>query len=106
MTCQTRPTGLPELLVEVADLDAATRFSGEAIGLETVQRRDGERKAVWLGMDDSTALGLWPVETGGDKASWSGSPGCSEIPRSGPACRAQQADIACVSAPSRSSLGR
>lgn len=68
MTDGRRPTGLHELVLEVADLDAATRFYEEVIGLRIVQRWDDERKAVWFDMGDSTALGLWTVETGGDKA--------------------------------------
>ena len=64
----SRPTGLHELVLEVADLDASTRFYQDVIGLEVVQRWEGDRPAVWLDMGDSAALGLWPVETGGDKA--------------------------------------
>lgn len=63
-----RPAGLHEMVLEVADLDASTRFYQEVIGLEIVQRWGDDRLAVWFGMGDSAALGLWPAETGGDKA--------------------------------------
>lgn len=64
----TRPVGLHELVLEVADLAASTRFYEEIIGLQVVARWEGDRPAVWFDVGDTTALGLWPVETGGAKA--------------------------------------
>ena len=63
-----RPTGIHEMVLEVADLDAATRFYRDIIGLEVVQRWEGDREAVWFDMGDTAALGLWTRETGGAKA--------------------------------------
>lgn len=63
-----RPTGIHELVLEVADLDAATRFYTDVIGLKVITRWEEERKAVWLDMGDTVALGLWLPETGGAAA--------------------------------------
>lgn len=57
-----RPTGLHELVIEVADLDASTRFYEEVIGLRIVQRWGEERPAVWFELGDSAALGLWTAK--------------------------------------------
>ncbi len=65
---RTRPVGLHELVLEVADLTASTRFYEDVIGLTVVNRWQGDREAVWFDMGDTAALGLWPVETGGAKA--------------------------------------
>lgn len=67
-TAQSSPTGLHEMVLEVADLDAAERFYREVIGLPIATRWTDERKAVWLDLGDGAALGLWPVETGGAAA--------------------------------------
>ena len=64
----TRPVGLHELVLEVDDLAASTRFYQDVIGLNVVSRWEGDREAVWFDMGDTTALGLWPVATGGAKA--------------------------------------
>jgi len=64
----TRPVGLHELVLEVADLAASTKFYEEIIGLSVVTRWEGDRPAVWFDMGDTTALGLWTVEAGGAKA--------------------------------------
>ncbi len=58
-TVRVRPTGLHELVIEVADLDVSTRFYDEIIGLRIVQRWGEDRPAVWFDMGDTTALGLW-----------------------------------------------
>ncbi len=57
-----RPVGLHELVIEVADLDASTRFYKEVIGLLIVQRWGEDRPAVWFDMGDTTALGLWSTQ--------------------------------------------
>jgi catechol 2,3-dioxygenase-like lactoylglutathione lyase family enzyme len=54
-----RPTGMHEMVLEVANLDAATRFYEEVIGLRVVRRWGEDRPAVWFDMGDSAALGLW-----------------------------------------------
>jgi catechol 2,3-dioxygenase-like lactoylglutathione lyase family enzyme len=62
------PVGLHEMVLEVADLDAAARFYRETIGLPVITRWSGERRAVWLDLGDGAALGLWPAATGGAAA--------------------------------------
>ena len=62
------PVGLHEMVLEVADLDAAERFYRETIGLPVITRWTDERKAVWLDLGDGAALGLWPAATGGAAA--------------------------------------
>ena len=68
MDAAVRPIGIHEMVLEVANLEAATRFYRDVIGLAVVQRWEGERQAVWFDMGDSAALGLWTPETGGAKA--------------------------------------
>ena len=63
-----RPTGMHELVLEVADLAAATRFYEDVIGLVRLASWGSSRPAEWFDLGDSSALGLWPVETGGDQA--------------------------------------
>lgn len=59
---RVRPVGLHEMVLEVADLEASTRFYEEVIGLDIVSRWGEERPAVWFDMGDSAALGLWTVK--------------------------------------------
>jgi len=54
-------TGLNELVLEVADLDAASRFYSEVLGLP-VQTRSEER--VWVLAGDRTRIGLWTPQVG------------------------------------------
>ncbi|MGC4189837.1 MAG: VOC family protein [Thermomicrobiales bacterium] len=67
-TPRIRPTGLHEVVLEVADLAASARFYEDAIGLVKVASWRDDRLAEWFDLGDSAALGLWPVETGGAKA--------------------------------------
>ena len=61
-TPRVRPTGMHEMVLEVAVLDAAVRFYQDVIGLDVVQRWGEDRPAVWLDMGDSAALGLWTAK--------------------------------------------
>ena len=54
-----RPVGLHEMVLEVADLEASTRFYEDVIGLRIVSRWGDDRPAVWFDMGDTAALGLW-----------------------------------------------
>jgi len=65
---RTTPTGLHEMVLEVADLAVAERFYRDVIGLPVITRWEGERNAVWLDCGDTVALGLWTPETGGAAA--------------------------------------
>lgn len=59
--------GLFELVLEVADL-AAERFYREVIGLSVADRWGDDRPAVWLALGGEAFLGLWPRESGGERA--------------------------------------
>jgi catechol-2,3-dioxygenase len=54
-------TGLSELVLEVADLDAAARFYTEVLGFP-VQGRSEER--VWLLVGERSRIGLWTLQVG------------------------------------------
>ncbi len=60
--------GLFEMVLEVSDLAASEAFYTEALGLRVADRWDEEREAVFLSLGREGFLGLWPVETGGEKA--------------------------------------
>lgn len=60
--------GFFEMVLEVADLAASESFYAGALGLRVVQRWEDDRKAVWLALGREGFLGLWPEESGGDKA--------------------------------------
>lgn len=62
------PIGLFEMTLEVADLAAAEAFYRDAVGLPVVARWTDDRPAVWFGLGGQGFLGLWPVQTGGEKA--------------------------------------
>lgn len=62
------PIGLFEMVLEVADLAAAERFYAEELGFGVVTRWGDDRPATWLALGREAFLGLWPVETGGEKA--------------------------------------
>ncbi len=57
-----RPRGLHEMVLEVTDLEASTRFYEDVIGLRIVQRWGKDRPAVWFDMGDTAALGLWSAK--------------------------------------------
>jgi SAM-dependent methyltransferase/extradiol dioxygenase family protein len=56
-------TGVSELVLEVADLEAAERFYAEALGLPVVERWP-DREAIWLMAGGRTRIGLWRPQTG------------------------------------------
>ena len=56
-------TGVSELVLEVVDLDAATRFYTEVLGLPLVERWD-HREAVWVMAGERTRIGLWRPQVG------------------------------------------
>lgn len=60
--------GLFEMVLEVADLAAAEKFYVDGIGLKVAARWEDDRPAIWLALGGGSFLGLWPVETGGEKA--------------------------------------
>lgn len=62
------PTGMHEFVLEVQDLEVATGFYKDLLGLKVVDRWSGDRNAIWFDAGDSVAIGLWTPESGGDKA--------------------------------------
>ncbi|MDQ3779731.1 MAG: VOC family protein [Chloroflexota bacterium] len=64
----TPPIGLFEMVLEVADLAASERFYREVLGLPLANRWDDERPGLFLSLGGESFLGLWPRETGGERA--------------------------------------
>jgi len=60
--------GLFEMVLEVADLAASERFYVEALSLPVADRWGDDRPAVWLAIGREAFLGLWPRQTGGERA--------------------------------------
>jgi catechol-2,3-dioxygenase len=69
---ETRPAasiqGLFEMVLEVTDLAASERFYVHDLGLAIAERWGDNRPALWLTLGRESFLGLWPVESGGEKA--------------------------------------
>ncbi len=69
LAAQTLPTlGIFEMVLEVADLEQSERFYVGILGLHIADRWQGDRPGLWLSLGRESFLGLWPVETGGEKA--------------------------------------
>ena len=56
-------TGVSELVLEVADLEAAERFYADVLGLPVVERWP-DREAIWVMAGDRTRIGLWRPQVG------------------------------------------
>jgi catechol-2,3-dioxygenase len=56
-------TGVSELVLEVADLEASERFYAGLLGLPVVDRWPG-REAIWVMAGDRTRIGLWRPQVG------------------------------------------
>jgi catechol 2,3-dioxygenase-like lactoylglutathione lyase family enzyme len=56
-------TGVSELVLEVADLDAAEEFYSGVLGLPVVARWS-DREAIWVMAGDRTRIGLWRPQVG------------------------------------------
>ena len=56
-------TGVSELVLEVADLEAAERFYAGVLGLPVVERWP-DREAIWLMAGARTRIGLWRPQVG------------------------------------------
>ena len=56
-------TGVSELVLEVADLEAAERFYSGVLGLPVVERWP-DREAIWVLAGDRTRIGLWRPQIG------------------------------------------
>ncbi len=60
--------GLFEMVLEVADLGASERFYHGLLGLPIADRWSDDRPALWLALGREAFLGLWPRESGGERA--------------------------------------
>ena len=56
-------TGVSELVLEVADLEAAERFYSQVLGLPVVERWP-QRDAIWVMAGERTRIGLWKPQVG------------------------------------------
>ena len=56
-------TGVSELVLEVADLEAAVRFYTEVLELPEIERWE-HREAVWVLAGSGTRIGLWAPQLG------------------------------------------
>ncbi|MFN2615509.1 MAG: VOC family protein [Thermoleophilaceae bacterium] len=56
-------TGVSELVLQVADLEAGERFYSEVLGLPVVERWP-QRDAIWVMAGERTRIGLWKPQVG------------------------------------------
>jgi catechol 2,3-dioxygenase-like lactoylglutathione lyase family enzyme len=57
-------TGISELVLEVADLEAARRFYRDALGFEETLFGEGREGRYWYLVGDTARLGLWTPQVG------------------------------------------
>ena len=62
------PTRLHHTAYVSKDLEATRKFYEDVIGLTKLPPWGSDRAAEWFDLGDLSALGLWPVETGGAQA--------------------------------------
>lgn len=57
-------TGISELVLEVADLEASRAFYRDLLGFEETLYGEGREDRYWYLIGDSARLGLWTPQTG------------------------------------------
>jgi catechol 2,3-dioxygenase-like lactoylglutathione lyase family enzyme len=57
-------TGISELVLEVADLEAARRFYRDLLGFEETLYGEGREGRYWYLVGESARLGLWTEQVG------------------------------------------
>ena len=57
-------TGISELVLEVADLDAARAFYRDLLGFEETLYGEGREDRYWYLIGETARLGLWTPQTG------------------------------------------
>jgi catechol-2,3-dioxygenase len=57
-------TGISELVLEVADLDAARRFYRDVLGFEETLYGEGREDRYWYLIGETARLGLWTPQVG------------------------------------------
>jgi len=71
--------GALEIVLEVGDLDRATRFYRDVLGMPEITRFSAARPAVWVKPAPNTYLGLWTEQAGGPGVGVHGSRGGAHI---------------------------
>ena len=64
MTDRPRVTGISELVLEVADLEAARNFYRDVLGFEETLYGEGREGRYWYLVGDTARLGLWTEQVG------------------------------------------
>src|SRR5688572_20447464 len=64
MTDRPRVTGISELVLEVADLEAARRFYRDVLGFEETLYGEGREGRYWYLIGETARLGLWTEQVG------------------------------------------
>ena len=64
MQATPRTTGISELVLEVADLEAARTFYRDLLGFEETLYGEGREGRYWYLIGDSARLGLWTEQVG------------------------------------------
>ncbi|HET8975364.1 MAG TPA: VOC family protein [Solirubrobacterales bacterium] len=59
-----RVTGISELVLEVADLEAARRFYRDVLGFEETLYGEGREDRFWYLVGETARLGLWTPQVG------------------------------------------
>jgi catechol 2,3-dioxygenase-like lactoylglutathione lyase family enzyme len=59
-----RATGISELVLEVADLDASRRFYRDVLGFEETLYGEGRNGRYWYLIGETARLGLWTPQVG------------------------------------------
>ena len=59
-----RTTGISELVLEVADLEAARVFYREVLGFEETLYGEGREGRYWYLIGETARLGLWTEQVG------------------------------------------
>jgi catechol 2,3-dioxygenase-like lactoylglutathione lyase family enzyme len=57
-------TGISELVLEVADMEASRAFYRDLLGFEETLHGEGREGRYWYLIGDSARLGLWTPQTG------------------------------------------
>lgn len=71
--------GALEIVLEVGDLERATHFYRDILGMPEITRFSAERPAVWVKPAPNTYLGLWTAQAGGPGVGVHGSRGGAHI---------------------------
>ncbi len=71
--------GAMEIVLEVSDLEQATYFYRDVLGMPEIARFPPERPALWVKAAPGTYLGLWTPQAGGPGVGVHGSRGGAHV---------------------------